>query len=172
MSKQKEPYLPFFFGDFLGSTAFWRGEERALYMLLLGYQWSSGPLPVDIDDLASAVHYESKHFLKLWKRVGPKFAKVNGGLINERLEAVRTKAHQISRQNAGAGKQGAAARWRKDGERHAGANGAEMANAIQDAIDSPIAEGMTLGCGSNPIQVGVKTKKLTREEIEEKEPLQ
>jgi uncharacterized protein YdaU (DUF1376 family) len=168
VAKDKEPYLPLFFGDFLAATAFWSGEEQGLYLLLLGYQWSSGPLPFDPAQLATAVRYEPKNFSKLWKRVGTKFVRAQTGLINERLEEVRVKARQISRQNSDAGKQGAAARWRKDSERHAGANGEQMANAIE----TPMAEGMAPGCSSNPIQSGVKSKKLTRGENEEKEPLQ
>lgn len=172
MSKPKEPYLPLFFGDFLASTAYWRGEEQALYLLLLGYQWASGPLPPNPDDIAQVVRYESRQFAKLWVRVGTKFTKGTAGLVNERLEEVRKKAHQISTKNSDSGKQGAAARWRKNGERHASANGADMANAIHDAIETPMADGMTLGCGSNPNQIRTKNKKLTKEEIEEKEPLQ
>jgi uncharacterized protein YdaU (DUF1376 family) len=163
----KEPYLPFFFGDFLASTAYWRGEEQGLYLLLLGYQWSSGPLPTNVEDLARIARYDIKQFQKLWKRVGEKFVRSDGGLINQRLEEVRTKAHLISRQNSEAGKQGAAARWRKDGERHSGANSAEIAVAIAPAIDSPMTNGMASGCSSNPIQIGVKSKKLAKEEKSE-----
>jgi uncharacterized protein YdaU (DUF1376 family) len=168
VSKPKEPYLPFFFGDFLAATAFWRGEERALYMLLLGYQWSSGALPANLDDLALAVQYEPKNFQGLWKRVGTKFVKTKDGLLNRRLEEIRTKAHEISRKNSEAGKRGAAARWQKDSERHETVSG----EPVTGAIETPIAEGVALGCSSNPIQSKVKSKKLTREESQEKEPLQ
>jgi hypothetical protein len=75
----REAYLPIFFGDFLSSTVYWRGEEKGLYLLLLGYQWSSGPLPMDVETLAQVVGYESQHFLKLWERVGKKFVRTTGG---------------------------------------------------------------------------------------------
>lgn len=102
----KEPYMPLFFGDFLASTAFWRGEERGLYLLLLGYEWSTGPLPSEPRALAESMGYELKHFERLWKRVGQKFRKTAAGLVNERLEEVRAKSREISAKRAASGAKG------------------------------------------------------------------
>ena len=75
----KQPFLPLFFGDFLASTAAWEGEERALYLLLLAYQWTSGPLPADPKRLARMCQYEPRAFAKLWPTVAPKFEAAEGG---------------------------------------------------------------------------------------------
>jgi uncharacterized protein YdaU (DUF1376 family) len=111
VAKEKEPFLPLFFGDFLASTAYWRGEEQGLYLLLLGYQWSSGPLPMNTEDIATVARYDHKHFLKLWARVGTKFVRTSSGLLNERLEEVRARSRDISRKRAEVGKRGGDSKW-------------------------------------------------------------
>lgn len=105
------PYLPLFFGDFLASTATWDGEEQALYLLLLGYQWSSGPLPSELPKLARTVRYDFKVFTRLWKTVGRKFTKTECGLVNTRLEEHRTRSEQISSTNRARAKNAAEQRW-------------------------------------------------------------
>lgn len=132
----REPFMPLFFGDFLASTSLWAGEEQALYLLLLAHQWSSGPLPTDIADLALAVRYDVKRFTKLWGKVGQKFQPIPAGLVNPRLEEHRAKTLDISAKNAIAGRSGAAARWRKDGERHQSANSEPLAQRHQSANSS------------------------------------
>lgn len=98
--------MPLFFGDFLAATAFWRGEERGLYLLLLGYEWTTGPLPVEPRVLAESMGYEFKHFERLWKKVGQKFRKTATGLVNDRLEEVRAKSREISAKRAASGAKG------------------------------------------------------------------
>jgi hypothetical protein len=65
----KQPYMPFFFGDFLAATATWDGEEQSLYILLLAYQWSSGPLPAEPSRIAKMCRYDRKRFDQLWQTV-------------------------------------------------------------------------------------------------------
>lgn len=101
-----QPFLPLFFGDFLAATAQWEGEERALYMLLLAYQWTTGSLPIDPKRIAKMCQYETKTFLDLWKVVGTKFVEHGDGLINVRLEEHRNKAKAISAKRALAGAKG------------------------------------------------------------------
>jgi uncharacterized protein YdaU (DUF1376 family) len=105
--------MPLFFGDFLASTAFWKGEEQALYLLLLGYQWASGPLPGNITELASSVRYDLKLFTRLWKRVGPKFVLTSRGFVNSRLESIRTKSREVSAKRAHSGAKGGEAKKRQ-----------------------------------------------------------
>lgn len=107
----KQPFLPLFFGDFLASTATWDGEEQALYLLLLGYQWASGPLPEDPQKLARMARYEPKRFQKLWGTVGQKFIAVDSGLLNERLEEHRQKANELAEVASARGRAGARKRW-------------------------------------------------------------
>lgn len=104
----KQPFLPLFFGDLLASTATWEGEERALYILLLAYQWTAGPIPQDPKRIARMCQYESKEFMRLWKTVGQKFVEHGDGLINVRLEEHRQKAKEISAKRALAGAKGGA----------------------------------------------------------------
>lgn len=129
-----QPFLPLFFGDLLAATAKWEGEERALYVLLLAYQWTSGPLPTEPKKIAKMCQYDTKTFVALWKTVGKKFVETEDGLINLRLEEHREKANEVSNKRAAAGAKGAANRWQKDrqmdGNAMANANGKQIANAI------------------------------------------
>jgi len=118
-STSKEAFLPLFFGDFLGSTAEWDGEERALYLLLLGYQWTLGSIPADLKKLRKLADYDQGNFERWWPTVSEKFVpKGDDRLLNLRLEMHRAKTLELSQKNSQAGKKGAAAKWRKDGERH------------------------------------------------------
>lgn len=102
----REAFLPLFVGDFLSSTVTWDGEEKALYLLLLAYQWAAGPLPADPARLAKTAGYDLKRFAKLWEVVGTKFELTDGGLSNPRLEVHRAKSHEVSRRRAEAGAKG------------------------------------------------------------------
>jgi uncharacterized protein YdaU (DUF1376 family) len=99
----------FFSDDILAATPYWRGEERALYILLLGYQWANGPLPNDLDQLAQSVQYDPKAFVRLWAQVGQKFASTAEGWANLRLEERRTRAREISASRAAIGSKGGTA---------------------------------------------------------------
>lgn len=165
----KQPFLPLFFGDFLASTAEWEGEERSLYLLLLGYQWSLGSLPIEPRRICRLVGWGDELFERCWKTVSMKFVSDGGRLLNHRLEFHRAKAVELAEKNASSGRKGAQARW-KNGERHTDA----VANAIiSNGERHKIANGEILVCGNattewqpshpipshpNPIQ--------TREELE------
>jgi uncharacterized protein YdaU (DUF1376 family) len=99
----KEPFLPLFFGDFLASTAEWEGEERALYLLLLGYQWSLGSLPTEPRRLCKLAAWDWALFERCWLTVGAKFREKDGRLTNERLEKHRVRGREISEKRANAG---------------------------------------------------------------------
>lgn len=99
----KEPLLPFFFGDFLASTAEWEGEEQSLYMLLLGYQWSLGSLPEEPRRICKLVRWDWQLFERCWETVGAKFEANAGRLLNQRLEQHRAKALQLSEKRAAVG---------------------------------------------------------------------
>lgn len=99
----KEPFLPLFFGDFLASTAEWEGEDRALYLLLLGYQWSLGSLPEEPRRICKLIGWDWQLFDRCWSTVSSKFQANAGRLLNQRLEQHRAKSHQISEKRAAAG---------------------------------------------------------------------
>lgn len=169
----REPFLPLFFGDFLSATAEWEGEEQALYLLLLGYQWTLGSIPADPRKICKLVRWDWEAFERFWPAVSEKFAAVdvmataigvdgerhgiaNGTrLINARLEEHRARASDISSKNSEAGKKGARARWSKkngsviadaiptDGERHESANGAPLWHPIQSNLSK---NSLSLAC--------------------------
>ena len=102
----KQPFLPLFFGDLLASTGQWLGEERALYILALAYQWTGGPLPKDHSRICRMVQYERPAFDQLWQTVGKKFVEQGDGLVNLRLEEHREKSQQMSAARAQVGRKG------------------------------------------------------------------
>lgn len=110
----KQPYLPLFFGDFLAATAEWSGEEQALYLLLLGHQWSLGSLPADETKLQRLVRWERKSFRAAWGTVQEKFSESEsepGRLVNARLEEHRERAFGRSEVNSASGEKGARSKW-------------------------------------------------------------
>lgn len=133
--------MPLFFGDFLASTAEWEGEERGLYLLLLGYQWSLGSLPDDTRKLCKLIGWDRELFERCWITVRAKFYENDGRLVNERLELHREKSRELSKKNSESGKRGAAAKWQKTSESMANAtntNGErhEIANSVTDGNPS------------------------------------
>jgi uncharacterized protein YdaU (DUF1376 family) len=124
----KQPFLPLFFGDFLASTAEWSGEERSLYLTLLGHQWSLGSLPIDADKVRRVVQWDRKIFASCWPTVATKFEERGGRLYNNRLELHRDRADAIAEKRADAGSKGAAKRWQPDSKCHSDANSKDMAS--------------------------------------------
>ncbi len=149
----KQPFLPLFFGDFLASTAEWTGEERGLYLLLLGHTWSLGSLPLQPELVRRVAAWDAKLFNRCWKTVRTKFVEKDGRLINLRLEEHREKTIELSAKNSNSGRRGAAIRWAKTGsERHESANGENMANAIAAPCGRhESANGVTHSNPSHPI---------------------
>jgi uncharacterized protein YdaU (DUF1376 family) len=140
-----QPYMPFFFGDFLASTVSWTGEERALYGLLLLCQWSTGPLPDDPIRICRMVQYDRETFLALWPTVRAKFIPAEGGgLVNLRCELHRAKTAEISRKRAEAGARGGMstqARNRASGEQTNESSGEQTSSneqASAQAIARPL----------------------------------
>jgi uncharacterized protein YdaU (DUF1376 family) len=130
-----QPFMPLFFGDFLASTPTWDGEERGLYLLLLAYQWSAGPLPTDTKRLAKMTGYDHDKFQVLWLNVvRSKFEETATGLVNARLEDHRLKSLAISKKRAEVGKAGAAKRWQADSNCHEVANGKTMPSIPNQTI--------------------------------------
>lgn len=109
-----QPFMPLFFGDFLASTAEWSGEEQALYLLLLGHQWSIGSLPAEPDLCRRLVRFERRLFSRCWRVVSHKFVEKDGRLINETLERHRARSLEIQEKRALAGSKGGAAKAAKE----------------------------------------------------------
>lgn len=149
-NRQREAFLPLFFGDFLSATGEWEGEEQGLYLLLLGYQWSKGSIPADPRKICKLTRWDWGNFERYWGQVEEKFPLIANVIPadgerhksakgarrqNARLEEIRAKAATLSAKNSDSGKKGAEARWGKkdgetianaipaDGERHESASG-------------------------------------------------
>jgi uncharacterized protein YdaU (DUF1376 family) len=123
----RQPFLPLFFGDFLGATAEWTGEQRGLYLLALGHAWTAGSLPADLEKLRRLVGWERATFAAAWSQVAVKFVEADGRLTNDRLEAHRAKADQLAEIRSELGKRGAAKRWGGDSNGQGPPNGRGIA---------------------------------------------
>jgi hypothetical protein len=114
--KAQLPYVPWYHGDFLRSTTGWTLMEQAVYWKLLCAQWEIGPLPTVPNRLAAIVGIGIDEFLFIWQEVGKKFVRIKPGtpderLVNERMEAHRTKYLEYRAEQAKRGKKGMEARW-------------------------------------------------------------
>ncbi len=116
MKKSKgSPYVPWYHGDFLRSTAGWTLMERATYWMLLCAQWESGALPTDMTRLAAIAGIDLVTMNAVWPVVGKKFTTSSsaGTLLNERLEEHHQNYLDYRRKQSEGGKTGMANRYGK-----------------------------------------------------------
>jgi uncharacterized protein YdaU (DUF1376 family) len=110
----EHPYMPLFFGDVLKQTVFWQGEERALLLVLMAVQWSTGALPLNLQKLSNAVQYPLETFTRLWHaHVHEQFAETADGYVNAELERHREHLEHLSAVRAAAGRASGKARRAK-----------------------------------------------------------
>ena len=100
------PHMPFFVNDYLGATRHFSLAERGAYCDLLFLEWNIGPLPQEPVRLAAMIGCSPRQFSAVWPAIRNKFAIAGAGLVNERLEAHRVKALEISAKRAEAGRNG------------------------------------------------------------------
>ena len=133
-SSARQPFVPFFVGDFFAATAEWEGEAISIYCTLILHQWALGSIPNDPKRVCKLIRWDWELFAVHWPQVRTKFTVITRQnelgaeeerLVNIRLEEHRGKTIELSKKNAASGAKGAMSRWRKDGERH----DAGMANA-------------------------------------------
>jgi|GEM_PF-3522818 len=117
----KSPSFPFYANDFLASVAEMDPDEVGIFIRLLCYQWINGSVKKD-----KAARLGGG---KISAAVLAKFEEVASELRNPRLEAERQKQADYREQQSQRGRAGAESRWnsRRDGTRHASANGDTMA---------------------------------------------
>lgn len=106
MSRQRLHHMPFFVADYIGATRHLTLAERGAYTDLLFLSWSIGTLPKDPARLALMICCTPKEFAKVWPAIRAKFVETEAGYVNERLEAHRRKAIEISDKRAALGKLG------------------------------------------------------------------
>ena len=161
----KTPFLPLFFGDFLASTAEWTGEERSLYLILLGYQWSLGSLPADPDRIRLLCNFDKKNFARLWPVVSEKFTEESGRLHNTRLEEHRVKASALSVKNSNSGSRGAAGKWGESSTDSAATRGKRLSEARAKATHTKEEWALMLAiCGPACLRCG-STSSLVKDHI-------
>ena len=107
------PYVPWYHGDFLRSTAGWTLLERAAYWMLLCAQWEAGSLPNDMARLASIAGIDTTTMTSLWQVVGKKFKRTATGLVNKRMQELRKQYLDFKRRQSEGGKKGMASRYGK-----------------------------------------------------------
>ena len=107
------PYVQWFHGDFLRSTAGWTLLERGAYWMLLCAQWESGSIPDDLTRLANIAGIDTATMTTLWQVVGKKFTKNRAGLINKRMDQHRRNSFDFKRKQSEGGKKGMANRYGK-----------------------------------------------------------
>ena len=125
------PYVPWYHGDFLRSTASWTLLERGAYWMLLCAQWESGPLPDDLTRLANIATTDAMTMTSLWQVIGKKFTKTSAGLVNKRMATHRADYLAYRKAQSERGKKGTASRW---GTKQRGDNIVELR---RDASEKP-----------------------------------
>ncbi len=120
MSNRGLPMLPWWPKEFAVATATWSFAERAAYRALLDVQWEIGVLPNEPWRLAQSIGMPLADFEGVWPVVSRKFAEVEGGLLNERLEEHRLASLKRKYGHAtGAEITNAKRRTKRDAERNA-----------------------------------------------------
>jgi uncharacterized protein YdaU (DUF1376 family) len=107
------PYVPWYHGDFLRSTAGWTLLERAVYWMLLCAQWEAGPLPSDMARLGTIAGIDAAMMNTVWPVVGKKFKNTAAGLVNRRMQEHGRSYQEFRRRQIEGGRKGAKARWKK-----------------------------------------------------------
>jgi uncharacterized protein YdaU (DUF1376 family) len=107
------PYVPWYHGDFLRSTAGWTLLERAVYWMLLCSQSETGVLPNDVTRLAAIAGTDVATITSVWPVVGKKFKRTAAGLINSRMAEHRKRYLDFKRRQSDGGKKGMASRYGK-----------------------------------------------------------
>lgn len=137
----------------MASTTGWSGEERGLFLLLLGVQWSCGCVPSSPELVRKSVAYSSKPFRRLWPKVRTKFVPRGNDLINERLEEHRARVLELQGRNVQRASRAANTRW---ADLHASSNAPSNPQALLQA-QSQNAQSMS---GDHAIQSNLKNKTL------------
>ena len=120
MSNRGLPMLPWWPKEFAVATATWSFAERAAYRALLDVQWEIGVLPNEPWRLAQSIGMPLADFEGVWPVVSRKFAEVEGGLLNKRLEEHRLDSLKRKHGHAtGAEITNAKRRAKRDAERNA-----------------------------------------------------
>jgi uncharacterized protein YdaU (DUF1376 family) len=110
MSKELGPFIPLYYGDFIGGTMSFGADEVGAYLLLICYQWQNGHIENDPHSIERIARCEYGHLQRVLKKFKPDG---NGGLINERCEQIRQERKAFMENARESGIRGYEARWGK-----------------------------------------------------------
>jgi uncharacterized protein YdaU (DUF1376 family) len=142
MAKDVLPVMPFFVRDYIASTRHLTLEQRGAYTDLLFFQWDTGPLPAETNELARMLGASPEQFSSIWSSIGSKFKTVNGTIQNLRVEIERKKSRKKRKVYREKAKTAANARWHKGKKKNA----------------SSMHEAMLEDCPPNPNPKTLRTK--------------
>lgn len=91
---------------------------RGLYRELLDEQWLEGTLPEDVGVLADICGCPVRVMEKAWPEIAPCFRVIDGRLINDKLESLRTEQDAVRVKRIEAGRLGGIAKQKVANARH------------------------------------------------------
>jgi uncharacterized protein YdaU (DUF1376 family) len=111
----KLPWFKFYVEAFLLDTRTMTAEQVGAYVRLLCEQWREGSIPRSTRELAALAGIDTVRFrVEVWKRLRLLFEPDRGGgLVNRRLEEVRSAQDRRRVARSKAGKKAVQARWAK-----------------------------------------------------------
>jgi uncharacterized protein YdaU (DUF1376 family) len=69
----KAPAFQFYAGDYFIDTFLWSNRELGAYTRLLSFEWSNGPLPSSMTELAKIASESRTQFVRIWDKIRHKF---------------------------------------------------------------------------------------------------
>jgi hypothetical protein len=121
-------YYPWYVRDYRSSRKVQRMGyiARGLYRELLDEEFLEGSLPDDIGALADICGCPVRVMERAWKELEPCFQQIDGRLVNEKLEEMRTEKDKIRVKRADAGRKGGIAKQKVANANQVPANAKQM----------------------------------------------
>lgn len=156
MTKKVDTWMPLLVDKYLGDTTHLTTEQHGAYLLLLMAMWKSdGRLPNDDEQLRAITRLERARW-RVFRPVLMALLRANDGdefVTQKRLSEELARSKEIVEKKSGAGKAGAAKRWKKDASANGAGNGTQDDTGIADALANGQQEAWQTGAPTpTPIQ--------------------